>query len=81
MEIYTEIEDLPLDDYKLDSDHDDSAHKSGIIVDPIRTLTLATTPLVKYVPFKREIKQGMIGKDCYAVKRALSKAGFGKWGG
>lgn len=34
-----------------------------------------------YVPLKRVIKLGTVGPDAYAVKRALSKAGFGPWGG
>ena len=88
-EVYTSIEDLPLDDYVEGSDGDDS-----LLVDPfqnqddlanfdpssLRTM-FAAKPLVKYLPYTRPIKQGNIGRDCYAVKRALSVAGFGKWGG
>lgn len=33
------------------------------------------------VPYKRLIKRGSRGKDVIAVKRALSKAGYMKWGG
>lgn len=83
-EIYTSIEDLPLDFYEEGSDHDDSIHKDrdGAVEDLIpRTLELAAKPLVKYVPYTRTIRQGYIGRDCLAVKRALSVAGFGKWGG
>lgn len=34
-----------------------------------------------YVPLKRHVKLGTLGPDAFAVKRALSKAGYGKWGG
>lgn len=34
-----------------------------------------------YVPYTRRIKQGTVGKDALAVKRALSAAGFMQWGG
>lgn len=33
------------------------------------------------VPFRRSIKRGSRGKDVLAVKRALSRAGYLKWGG
>lgn len=36
---------------------------------------------VRVVPFRRQLRQGRKGGDVVAVKRALSKAGFMKWGG
>ncbi len=80
-EVYTAIEDLPLDYYEEGTDHDDSVHEggNGASEDAIpRVLELASKPLVKYLPYTRLIKQGSVGRDCYAVKRALSVAGFGK---
>jgi cell wall-associated NlpC family hydrolase len=37
--------------------------------------------MTRVIPLRRGIKQGMHGKDAIAVKRALSKAGFVRWGG
>lgn len=37
-------------------------------------------PKAKVVPFRRELRQGSRGGDVVAVKRALSKAGYMKWG-
>jgi cell wall-associated NlpC family hydrolase len=34
-----------------------------------------------YVPFRRNLKRSYVGNDAFAVKRALSRAGYGKWGG
>ncbi len=34
-----------------------------------------------YVPYTRQIKQGTVGRDARAVKRALSVAGHMQWGG
>lgn len=81
-EIYTSIEDLPLDYYEQGMDHDDSVHKDGVELDATpRTLELAPKLLVQYVPFHREVKLASVGRDCLAIKRALSVAGFGPWGG
>lgn len=33
-----------------------------------------------YVPFRRELKVGRVGLDVFAVRRALSRAGYGEWG-
>ncbi len=80
IEIYTSIEDLPLDDY-LDDDNDDSIHgqaDQNIVLDAPRALSSSKAPLATYVPFPRVIKLGNVGKDCFAVKRALSHAGYGK---
>lgn len=88
-EVYTSIEDLPLDDYVEDSDGDDSLLANPVSnMDDLATfepsstrMMLAAKPLVRYLPYTRPIKQGNVGRDCYAVKRALAVAGFGKWGG
>lgn len=44
------------------------------------TLLVARKSTAVYVPLKRNVKYGTVGNDALAVKRALSKAGFGKWG-
>ena len=82
-EVYTSIEDLPLDFYEEGMDKDDSIHSQAEPVFDAIPLTLKLAPklLVRYVPFNREVKLGSLGRDCLAIKRALSKAGFGPWGG
>ena len=78
--IYTEISELPLDDY-LEQDNDDSVHANpidAIMGDAPRLLSLAVKPLATYIPHPRVFKKNAVGKDCFAVKRALSVAGFGK---
>ncbi len=80
VEIYTSIDELALDDY-LGDDNDDSILAGGpatLSHDSPRVLSGVKAPLTTYVPFPRVIKSGNIGKDCFAVKRALSHAGFGK---
>lgn len=89
-----DIEELPLDTPEEDADNallapdgkpvngDPSLNLDGIVENVKRELSLATARATSvYVPFKRSIKLGSVGPDCYAVKRALSKAGFGPWGG
>lgn len=90
-EIFYSIEDLPLDSWN-GQDEDNSVHAEQPplqVFSPvdaereIRALSSATnlTPVAAgYVPFKRTIKLNQVGQDSFAVKRALSKAGFGKWG-
>lgn len=92
MEYYYSIGDLPLDEWD-GHDEDNSIHSTRSKVQTfspadvereIRALPSAATasaPKAIYVPHKRDVKLGTVGKDSLAVKRALSKAGFGKWGG
>jgi hypothetical protein len=78
--IYTDISELPLDEY-LEQDNDDSIHANPIEtarLDAPRMLSMAGSPLATYVPHPRTFKKNAVGKDCFAVKRALSVAGFGK---
>ena len=80
IEIYTSIEDLPLDHY-LDNDKDDSVLAGGPAIlsqDSPRVLSGVKAPMTTYVPFPRVIKKGNVGKDCFAVARALSHAGYGE---
>jgi len=88
-EFYYSIADLPLDKWN-ESDEDNSVLSEGppailLPVDMERNLRalssaeLATTAS-RYVPFKRTIKLGTIGKDSFAVKRSIAKSGIGKWG-
>lgn len=39
----------------------------------------ATSP-ARVVPLRRNVKYGTVGWDAYAIKRSLSRAGFGAWG-
>lgn len=82
IEIYTSIDELPLDDYLVE-DHDDSVLAAGpgsLIMDFPRVLSGTARPTTTYIPYTRAIKLGSVGKDVFAVKRALSHAGFGTWG-
>ena len=86
-EIWTSIDEIPLDEWN-GFDVDDA----GIISNDMevegtysyylkRNQRVASAPLAAtYVPFVRTVKLGTVGKDVLAIKRALSKAGFGKWG-
>jgi hypothetical protein len=90
--IYFSIGDIPLDTWNgFDEDNSyfklRSAFSTPFDLDQeIRAIN--STPIVsvesplaaRYVPFIRTIKLNTIGQDVLAVKRALSKAGFGKWG-
>lgn len=42
---------------------------------------VARPPKARVIPFRRRIARGTKGGDVLAVKRALSKAGYMKWGG
>lgn len=80
MKIYTSIEEVPLDEWN-GVDHEDQA--SPVAASPMteqREGVIATTPTGTFVPFVRVIKMGTTGKDVFAVTRALSLAGYGKWG-
>jgi len=79
IEIYTSIDELPLDDYLME-DHDDSVLAAGpgsLVMDFPRVLSGVSQPTTAYVPYTRAIKLGSVGKDVFAVKRALVHAGFG----
>lgn len=80
IEIYTSIDELPLDDY------DGNDHDNSVIADPSsiptwydspRILSGVSMPTTTYVPYTRNIKLGNVGKDVFAVKRALVHAGYG----
>lgn len=77
------IEDMPLDTWNgFDEENDPEAvggdkHKLEIVARPAPVAVAAATTLV---PFTRDIKFGAHGNDVFALKRALSVAGFGKWG-
>lgn len=88
---YSSIEELPLDEWNGE-DGDNSIHAAtpkvltftqADVDREVRGLSSASksAPSAKYVPFKRNIYPGSVGYDSFAVKRALSKAGYGKWGG
>ena len=83
LEIYTNIEDVPVDDYDPSMDGDDSIVAEGglsEVEEEIRTLASAVGLRNRRIaPFVRTIKGGTKGRDVVAVKRALSRAGHGKW--
>jgi peptidoglycan hydrolase-like protein with peptidoglycan-binding domain len=82
MDIYTRIEDIPLDQWN-GFDEEDQGFTLEVSQEAKGFAALSTSvnnPTVAYVPFKRTLKLGSRGQDVFAVKRALSSAGFGKWG-
>src|SRR6188768_1202342 len=95
MNYVTDIRDLPLDTYD-GGDGNDALLAMGkpitvevedidlpqVAANEARMMTSANTAGLStiYVPFKRTIKLGTVGLDCYAVKRALARSGHGVWG-
>jgi len=88
VKIITSLEEFDIDQWNGE-DADNSVLANGPVVEhpddvakrrAIATENVKTSTPVIYFPLKRNIKQGMIGPDCYAVKRALAKAGHGTWG-
>jgi cell wall-associated NlpC family hydrolase len=95
IEVFTSIEDLPLDEWNGEDGDNSLLEQSGgegvglpsqaqfeewgrlDLEEYMRPLDATAT----LVPYKRVIKLGTIGHDAYAVKRALSRAGHGPWGG
>jgi len=58
-----------------------SADEEKLVASLLSQPLLASAKSLNYVPFKRAVRLNTHGKDCFAIKRALSVAGFGKWGG
>lgn len=88
--IFTSIEEMPVDDWD-GIDVEDLGPELNRKKEPVagtyehalknNLLATASKPVTAtYVPFVRTVKLGTIGKDVFAIKRALSKAGYGKWG-
>jgi cell wall-associated NlpC family hydrolase len=86
-----DIEHIPVDTWNGE-DGDNSLVKDGVSLGDVehdfdaifeneRILLSGAPSATIYVPFKRTIRRGYVGPDCYAVKRALSAAGNGPWGG
>lgn len=83
-----DIADLPLDEWNGEDEDDYLAHGQDLPIElekAKRELTSASpkslsNPKTIYVPLKRNVKFGTRGNDAFAVKRALAKAGYGKWG-
>jgi Putative peptidoglycan binding domain len=84
-ELFDDIDDVPLDEYGVDRDGDDSilaqtegvGDLSSMLIVPERELRAlgARKPLRnRVVPFARELKAGMKGEDVRALQRALSHA-------
>jgi Putative peptidoglycan binding domain/NlpC/P60 family len=85
LKVYTNIDDIPLDVWDGNDLGDSGELKPATPFEVFSTApplipTAGASAPSNYVPFKRVIKNGMVGKDCFAVKRGLSFAGFGKWG-
>jgi hypothetical protein len=86
-EFFYSIADLPLDEWN-GTDGDNSILQNNFPLSPrssaeaMRVLDAARSanPTLNYVPFKRPVKLNQVGYDSFAVKRALSKAGYGEWG-
>lgn len=83
--VYTSLEEVPVDEWN-GFDEDATAlegYPEGLTAhtEEERVRSLGVPATGTYLPFKREVKLGTIGKDVLAIKRALSSAGFGVWGG
>lgn len=85
---FTHLDEVPphmLDVVDPTRQGDDRVHKPGNPHDiaPVRAhrkLLRAKAPApVRVVPLHRGVRRGMVGSDVVAVKRALSRAGYGRW--
>jgi hypothetical protein len=80
VEIYTSLDDVPVDEgFPPDGDNSLLAPAGEGVGPEPRLFAMAPLKQRRVVPFVRTLKRGMKGKDVLAVKRSLSRAGYLKW--
>lgn len=79
MDVYFNLEDIPLDEY-TGTDHDDSVHgQEGVeLHDPLTIPFLAPQAKGLYAPLKKPVKLGSVGTGALAVHRVCWHAGVRK---
>lgn len=80
--VFVSFADVPTEQILIRTDGDDSLVRDGGIPEsPIKKSVLPPFIILnRVVPLPRNLKYGMKGNDVLAVKRALSEAGYIKWG-
>lgn len=79
MDVYFNLEDIPLDEYD-GFDHDDSSHgEEGVTLhDPLTLGIIAAPAKGLYAPLRRDVKLGSTGPGALAVHRVCWHAGVRK---